>query len=275
VAVYAIGDLQGCDREFVALLDKLAFGEQDRLWLLGDLINRGPDSLALLRRVLMLQDQCEIILGNHDLHFLATYFGRRQPTLSDTFEDLLAADDVEELAQWLRKHKLLHWDHDLGYVMTHAGIPHVWSLEDAAGYAAEVEGVLAGRNSDVSYTEFFEQMYGDEPNLWDTDLQGMVRYRLITNYLTRLRLLDDAGAMNFDHKGALGDAPRGWRPWYEFWSEEPQRPKILFGHWAALDGWTGRDDIIGLDTGCVWGRTLTAMNLETGKKTSVPAISTL
>jgi len=272
VAVYAIGDLQGCDREFAALLEKIGFRAGDRLWLLGDLINRGPDSLSLLRRVQAMEDQCEIILGNHDLHFLATYFGRRQPTRSDTLDELLAASDVEQLAQWLRKHKLMHRDDDLGYVMVHAGIPHTWRLEHAAAYAAEVEGVLCGRNSEVSYTEFFEQMYGDEPNVWDASLQGMTRYRLITNYFTRLRLVDRTGAINFDHKGALTDAPSGWSPWYEHWKAEAQRPKLLFGHWAALDGYTGRDDIIALDTGCVWGRTLTAMNLETGKKTSLDAI---
>ena len=134
------------------------------------------------------------------------------------------------------------------------------------------ERVLAGRDHEVSYVTFFEQMYGDEPKVWSADLQGMTRYRLIANYLTRLRLSDASGTLDFEHKGTLADAPAGWRPWFEYWPRNPQRPKIVFGHWAALDGATGRDDIVGIDTGCVWGRQLTAYNLDTGKKTSVDAI---
>lgn len=272
MATYAIGDLQGCDREFSALLERLNFSDSDHLWLVGDLINRGPESLATLRRVKALGDRCTVVLGNHDLHFLAAYFGKRAPTRSDTFDELLAAPDLDELAHWLRGQKLLHLDKANGFVMTHAGIPHFWSIKKAARFAREVERVLAGEDEQVSYVEFFEQMYGNEPNLWSDDLEGMARYRLITNYFTRLRLVNDAGAMNFAHKGTLEDAPKGWRPWFDYWPVKEERPRIVFGHWAALDGHTGRDDIIGTDTGCVWGRRLTAFNLHTGVRTAVEAL---
>lgn len=271
MSTFAIGDLQGCDREFVALLERLAFSADDQLWLLGDLVNRGPDSLAVLRRVKSMGEQCKVVLGNHDLHFLAAYFGGHAVGRSDTFEELLAAPDVEELAHWLRRQKLLHIDTNLGWVMVHAGIPHVWSVAQAQARAAEVEGVLAGQNDDISYVEFFEKMYGNEPNCWSDDLAGMPRMRVITNYFTRLRLVDRQGAMDFAHKGALSEAPPGWRPWFEHLDEDVSRPRIVFGHWAALDGHTGRTDIVGLDTGCVWGRQLTAMDLKTGNKTAVNA----
>jgi bis(5'-nucleosyl)-tetraphosphatase (symmetrical) len=269
LATYAIGDLQGCDAEFEALLSKLNFTADDKLWLLGDLVNRGPASLALLRRVMAMQDQCTIVLGNHDLHFLAIYFGGHNPGRSDTLADLLAAPDVEQLAHWLRRQKLLHIDNKAGYAMAHAGIPHIWSMAQAQHLAQEVERVIAGRDNDLTYVEYFEQMYGNEPDCWDETLEGMRRYRMITNYLTRMRLMNDSGTLEFAHKGASSDAPTGWKPWFEHHPIDPQRLKILFGHWAALDGDTARDDILCLDTGCVWGRDLTAMNLANGTCTAV------
>ena len=189
-----------------------------------------------------------------------------------TADALLKAPDVDDLAHWLRRQKLLHLDAALGYVMVHAGIPHVWSIADAQARAAEVERVLSGEDDAIGYVKFFQQMYGNEPACWNDDLELMPRVRLITNYFTRMRLVDESGAMDFDHKGPLSDAPPGWRPWFEHVPRDPARPRIVFGHWAALDGVTGRDDIIALDTGCVWGRQLTAMNLETGKKTAIDAM---
>lgn len=269
MATYAIGDLQGCDTEFEALLSKLNFSQDDKLWLLGDLVNRGPASLNVLRRVMAMQDQCTIVLGNHDLHFLAIYFGGHSPGRSDTLDDLLAAPEVAQLAHWLRRQKLLHYDSQMRYVMAHAGVPHIWSIAQAQQRAQEVERVIAGRDSDLSYVEFFEKMYGNEPDCWDEALEGMPRYRVITNYLTRMRLMRGTGTMEFAHKGALSDAPAGWKPWFVHYPKDVERPTILFGHWAALDGETGRGDIRGLDTGCVWGRKLTALNLETGVLTAV------
>lgn len=271
MAVYAIGDLQGCLREFDELLDKLAFGAEDRLWLVGDLINRGPDTLGTLRRVYAMREQCEIVLGNHDLHFLAIYFGGHAPRRGDTFDDLLAADEVDELAHWMRCLPLLHRDVELGYLMTHAGLPHIWSAGRAEALAAEVAAVLRGENPQLTYPEFFAHMYGNEPDIWRDDLAGLARIKLITNYLTRMRLVRDSGELDFDHKGALSEAPQGWQPWYELVDEQTCGEKIIFGHWAALDGHVTNDRVIALDTGCVWGRTLTAVSLGDEQKTSVAA----
>lgn len=270
MATYAVGDIQGCDRELAALLEKIGFGEEDQLWLAGDLINRGPDSLSVLRRLHAMADQCRIVLGNHDLHFLAILFGGHSPNRSDTLDELLQADDVQELGHWLRQQPLLHVSTDEQHVLVHAGIPPMWSYRQALKYAAEVESVMQGKGA-ISYVEFFRHMYGNEPGVWREDLQGMDRLRAITNFFTRMRLLDGSQSMNFSHKGALDGAPEGLRPWYRFPAERPSS-KILFGHWAALEGRTGVADAIALDTGCVWGRTLTAYCLETGELISQAAL---
>jgi bis(5'-nucleosyl)-tetraphosphatase (symmetrical) len=268
VATYAIGDIQGCYDELNALLEKLRFDpSEDRLWLVGDLINRGPRSLDVVRFVRSLGDAALTVLGNHDLHLLAIVFGGHTPNRKDTFTDVLQAGDVQDIAHWLRHRPLLVKDHDLGYVMTHAGIPHIWSLHEAASLAAEVE--LALRNE--GYHEYFSAMYGNRPGCWRGDLEGMDRLRAITNYFTRMRLLDESGCLDFLHKGTLDEAPAGWQPWYALRARNPLGMKVLFGHWASLEGHTGVEDIIALDTGCVWGRDLTALCLETSTFTSVPA----
>ena len=271
MAVYAIGDLQGCLREFDALLEKLTFGPEDRLWLVGDLINRGTDTLGTLRRVYAMREQCEIVLGNHDLHFLAIYFGGHTPRPGDTFDELLKADEVDELAHWMRSLPLLHRDVELGYLMTHAGLPHIWSVSRAEALAAEVAAVLRGENPALTYPEFFAHMYGNEPRMWRDDLAGLARIKLITNYLTRMRLVSAAGALDFDHKGVLSEAPDGWLPWYALVDAENCPERIIFGHWAALDGHVTNDRVIALDTGCVWGRSLTAVRLGDERKVSVAA----
>ena len=273
MATYAIGDLQGCAAEFELLLERVDFGSGDELWLLGDLVNRGPDSLGVIRRVMAMREQCRIVLGNHDLHYLAIVFGGHSPGRSDTFDEMLSAADAEEIGHWLRGCKMLHRDTAKGYVMTHAGLPHIWNIDQAQSLANEVEAVLAGEHPKVSYEKFFREMYGNEPDRWDDGLKGMPRLRSITNYLTRMRLIDERGTLDFAHKGVLADAPPGWRPWFELVEPAAYPEKLLFGHWAALDGHTGRDHVIGLDTGCVWGRELTALHLETGRKISVKARS--
>lgn len=263
MATYAIGDIQGCDRELAALLDKIGFSGGDELWLAGDLINRGPDSLSVLRRLFGMADQCRIVLGNHDLHFLAILFGGHSPGRSDTLDELLQADDVYELGYWLRQQRLLYISDHKQHVLVHAGIPPSWSNAEALAYAAEVEQVMQGRGA-IAYTDFFRQMYGNEPAAWKSSLQGMSRLRAITNYLTRMRLVDADGVMDFAHKGALSGKPSGLQPWYQTpVARQPER--ILFGHWAALEGETGSANAIALDTGCVWGRVLTAYCLETGE----------
>lgn len=270
MATYAVGDLQGCHAEFEQLLDSIAFSSEDHLWLLGDLINRGPANLNVMRLVKSMASQVEVVLGNHDLHFLAVYLGGNKPTGNDTFTDVLKAPDADELADWLCRQKLFHIDDTLGYAMVHAGVPHFWSLKKAAQLAAEVEAALRGEH-DVSRYEYLHNLYGNKPDLWNDDLAGLDRLRLITNYLTRMRLVDKQGRLDFANKGALSQAPAGWYPWYELRDarRSDKSMSLLFGHWAALDGRTGYARFHALDTGCVWGRSLTAMCLETGEKTSV------
>ena len=265
---YAVGDIQGCYDEFDALLNRLQFDPAlDRLWLVGDLVNRGPRSLEVVRRVRALGDAASVVLGNHDLHLLAIRYGGHAPKPGDTFTELLTVDDVDDICEWLRQLPFLVDDQELGYVMTHAGIPHIWDLDQARARAREVEGVLRGND----YREYFAGMYGNDPACWSDDLTGFDRWRSITNYFTRMRLVDERGCLDFDYKGALDGAPAGWYPWYELRSRHPLPVKIVFGHWAALGGRTSTPDAIALDTGCVWGRELTAMCLETGGFTSIPA----
>lgn len=262
MATYAIGDVQGCYVELCGLLEKIGFdGSRDRLWFLGDLVNRGPASLEVLRLVRSLGDAAVTVLGNHDLHLLAIHIGGHKLTRSDTFSDVLAADDIGDIADWLRQQPLLVRDDELGYVMVHAGIPHIWSLEKAELLARELETIVRGD----CHVAFFATMYGNKPDLWNDNLVGMDRWRAITNYLTRMRLIDERGRLDFSHKGAVDDAPPEWIPWYEMRADNPLRLKLLFGHWAAIEGQTSSDDILALDTGCVWGRELTAICLESGE----------
>lgn len=275
MATFAIGDLQGCVKEFELILEKMNFGADDRLWLLGDLVNRGPESEATLARVIAMGDRVTCVLGNHDLHFLAIHTGGHRPSSSDTFTELLASAKVDFYVDWLRQQKLVHADQDLGYAMAHAGIPHIWGVKKALRLGSEVEAVLKGQG-EISYEQFCRELYGNVPDLWRNGLEGMSRYRLITNYFTRMRLIDEKGTLNFSHKGALTDAPEGWNPWFSFprGSKDTPPTRILFGHWAALDGVTGLPDFIGLDTGCVWGRKLTGFCLETQEAYSVDALRT-
>ena len=273
MATYAIGDLQGCLAEFEALLSLVDFSANDRLWLVGDLINRGEDSLGTLLKVYEMSDRVEIVLGNHDLHYLAIVYGGHSAGRSDTFDALLAHPQRDTLAEFLCQQKLLVSSSRLGYVMTHAGIPHIWNIEEARAYAAEVEAVLRDDHPDVSREQFFSTMYGNKPKCWHSKLGGMERLRIITNYFTRMRALTMDGTLNFSHKGVVEEIPEGFEPWFQ-WHPEPTSMgglTILFGHWAALDGWTGRKDILALDTGCVWGRRLTALCLESGKYFTVSA----
>ena len=268
MATYAIGDVQGCYGELCDLLEKVRFDAGcDCLWLLGDLINRGPDSLGVVRLVRSLGESARTVLGNHDLHFLAIHLGGHSLNRNDTFVDVLQADEVDAIADWLCEQPFLVRDDDLGYAMTHAGIPHIWSVDVAEAYAAEVEKVIRGKRR-VAY---FEKMYGNKPDAWDESLKGMDRWRAITNYFTRMRLVDENGRLDFSHKGALGDAPPEWLPWYELKRREPLHLKLLFGHWAALEGVTGKKEFVALDTGCVWGRELTAMCLDSGELYAVPS----
>jgi bis(5'-nucleosyl)-tetraphosphatase (symmetrical) len=266
MTTWAIGDVQGCYDEYRELLDRIEFDPaHDVVWLVGDLVNRGPRSLDVLRHVHALGRSARLVLGNHELHLLATRFGGHSPHRGDTFQDVLRAPDADELCHWLRRQPLLISDRELGFVMTHAGIPHIWSLAEAEILANEVEAVLRGDG----YPEYCRALYGNQPDIWDPALAGMDRWRVITNYFTRMRLVNAAGRLDFAYKGPVAQAPPEWHPWYELRARQPLDAMLLFGHWASLEGHTGTPSVIALDTGCVWGRSLRAFCLDDGKAVDV------
>ncbi|WP_111413279.1 symmetrical bis(5'-nucleosyl)-tetraphosphatase [Billgrantia lactosivorans] len=271
MTVYAIGDLQGCHAEFVELLERIDFDPgRDRLWLAGDLVNRGPESLACLREVRALGDAALTVLGNHDLHLLAVARGGARLNRKDTLDAILAAPDREALLDWLQSRPLLVRQDFAGHgntLMTHAGLLPRWSEEEAAGLAREVEERLGSERSG----DFLERMYGNEPACWEASLDGLDRLRVIVNVLTRMRFIDAGGCLDFSAKAGLDSAPAGFAPWFRYPRHDDVR--LLFGHWAALEGRAegARVHAEALDTGCVWGGSLTALNLSTGERIGVPS----
>lgn len=261
MAVYAIGDVQGCYKSLRTLLDGLRFDPSaDRLWFTGDLVNRGPDSLAALRFVKGLGDSALTVLGNHDLHLLAVATDAdRSQGKDDTLQPVLDAPDADELLAWLRHLPLLHHAPELSYALVHAGLPPQWDLSQALDRAQEVETVLRGDN----YREFLQHMYGDRPDRWSDSLQGLERLRFITNCLTRLRYCKADGTLCLHSKGPPGTQPEGQYPWFECPGRRSADTRIIFGHWSTL-GLRVRDNICALDTGCLWGGELTAMRLDGG-----------
>jgi bis(5'-nucleosyl)-tetraphosphatase (symmetrical) len=263
---YLIGDIQGCLEPLERLLDVLPWCSGDQLWFAGDLVNRGPDSLGVLRRVRDLGTQAVTVLGNHDLHLICVAAGHARKHRSDTLDAVLAAPDREELLAWLRARPLAHLEE--GFLLVHAGVLPAWNAQDTRAFAAEVERWLQGPDHD----EFLQVMYGNQPASWSEDLQGFDRLRVITNALTRLRLCTAEGVMDFTHKGELADAPAGLLPWFEVASRATEDHCVLFGHWSAL-GLLMRERLIAVDTGCLWGRTLTAVRLEDRQVFAVPCAS--
>lgn len=257
MAVYAIGDLQGCYEEFTALLERLRFDPaRDRLWLTGDLVNRGPASLAALRAVRALGDTVSVVLGNHDLHLLAAALDGTRLRRSDTLDAVLAAPDRDELLAWLAGRPLVHHDPALGWSMVHAGLPPQWDIATAIGCAAEVSAALA-----ADPAAFFDAMYGDKPDRWSDDLDHLGRLRFTVNCLTRLRFLSADGRLLLKYKGPLDGAPAGAKPWFRVPGRLSAGDRIVFGHWSAL-GYCESDGVVSLDTGCVWGGALTALRLD-------------
>jgi bis(5'-nucleosyl)-tetraphosphatase (symmetrical) len=257
VASYAIGDIQGCYHAFQALLERISFNQKtDRLWLVGDLINRGSGSLEVLRWCYAHQDKLTVVLGNHDLHALVVAEGIVAAHRGDTLDALLAAHDSDVLLNWLRHQRLIYQEGN--HLMVHAGLLPQWTAEQALSYAAEVESVLHGEN----YLDFLKHMYGNLPDHWRDDLAGFDRLRVITNAATRLRICSAAGQMEFKFKGELEDIPAGYMPWFDVPKRATQDTQVIFGHWSAL-GLQQRENIYALDTGCLWGGKLTAMNIET------------
>ena len=258
---YAIGDIQGCYDRLKDVLAKVDFSpSRDRLWVAGDLINRGPSSLKTLRYIESLGDSAVVVLGNHDLHLLAVALGGHAPKRKDTLTGILNAPDRDKLVNWLRQQNLCVYDSERNYMMAHAGVPHIWNIQQALARAREVEDVIRGEHA----PEYFALMYGNKPEGWNEKLIGMDRWRVITNYFTRMRFIARDGRLELTTKEHAGSAPRGFAPWFEF--PRPDDLRVIFGHWAAIEGETGKERFVGLDTGCVWGGALTMMNLDTGEK---------
>lgn len=264
MAVYAIGDVQGCFAALQRLLAKLNFNPRaDRAWFTGDLVNRGPQSLEVLRFVAGLGERAVTVLGNHDLHLLALASGHAAPKARDTLAPILAAPDCDPLLDWLRRRPLLHVDTALGYAMVHAGLVPQWDLGQAQAHAAEVETVLRGPDP----TRLYAHMYGDAPNQWAAQLRGYERLRFIVNVCTRLRYCDADGRIDLSHKGAPGSQPQPWLPWFRVPARRTRDARIVFGHWSAL-GLYRDDGVLGLDTGCVWGGALTGVRLDASGETA-------
>ena len=263
MATYAIGDIQGCYNELRQLLQQLDFDPQrDRLWLTGDLVNRGPHSLEVLRFVRGLGESAITVLGNHDLHLLALWQNRhRHFKNTESLAPILCAPDSEELLNWLRMQPLMHYDSGLGISMIHAGLPPQWDRETALECASEVEKVLRGED----FHEFMQHMYGNKPARWSYRLTGWDRLRFIVNCFTRLRFCTANGKLDFKYKGQPGeDEGSEHLPWFQVPGRKSRDSTIVFGHWSTL-GLYQRDGVHAIDTGCLWGGQLTALQLETGQ----------
>lgn len=284
MANYIIGDLQGCRAELDALLAEVAFNpSRDHLWLTGDLVARGPDSLGCLRQIIALGNAATTVLGNHDLHLLAVANGIGRPNPADKITPILQAADSTDLLYWLRQQPLLveynplsspqttsHFAQNAdttvdGFVMTHAGLPPQWSLEQARTFARSAENELSSEH----YKERLAQMYGNEPNLWLPELSDIEQLRFSINAFTRMRFCYTDGRLDFNHKAGIDAAPTELVPWFTL-REHYQDPALIFGHWAALEGQCTQENIYALDTGCVWGGSMTLLNWETREYISTP-----
>ncbi len=255
MADYAIGDLQGCFTPLERLLEHVRFDPAaDRLWFVGDLVNRGPQSLECLRFVKSLGERAVAVLGNHDLHLVCVAEGVEKRRARDTLEDVLGAPDREELVAWLRGRPLMHVEG--GIAMVHAGLLPGWTVAQASGLAREVEAALRA----PGYRRLLEKMYGDKPDQWSDDLEGIERLRVIINAMTRLRVVDSQARMVLKFKGEPGDAHDAWTPWFDAPGRRSRDHTVVCGHWSAL-GLVRRPDLLALDSGCVWGRALTAARL--------------
>lgn len=259
MAVYAIGDIQGCYDELQRLLERLRFDERrDRLWFCGDLVNRGPKSLEVLRFVHGMGGAAVSVLGNHDLHLLAVAEGKGRKREDESLDAVLAAPDRDELLEWLATRPLMHEDVSLGYCMIHAGLPPQWDRSQAAACAREVEAVLADPRERRS---FFARMYGNKPDLWSERLRGAQRLRFIVNCFTRLRYCDLSGRLGLREKGPPGSQSVGYLPWFKIPRRRSADTRILCGHWSTL-GYLASDNVWALDSGCIWGGSLTALRID-------------
>ena len=260
MSTYLVGDIQGCDKAFAQLLEKLSFSaSRDTLYVLGDLVNRGPASAEVLRRCMQLGDAIKPLLGNHDLHLLASAHGIRKPGKRDTLQSILDAPDRNELLHWVSQQPLARYlknSEGQRLLMVHAGVLPQWTLEETLKLADEVHQQVKGENL---YT-FLMRMYGNTPNQWNAQLTGTDRMRVIVNALTRIRFCSRDGVMDFESSEAADAAPEGLMPWFECPERQTARDIVAFGHWSTL-GLVNRSNLMALDTGCIWGGCLTAMEL--------------
>jgi bis(5'-nucleosyl)-tetraphosphatase (symmetrical) len=271
MATYAIGDIQGCYDELRRLLDRLEFNPaEDRIWFVGDLVNRGPLSLQVLRFVRNLKDRAVTVLGNHDLHLLALAAGNEKHSGKSNLQDVLEAPDRDELVHWLRHQPVMHYDPGKGFAMIHAGLPPQWTLHQALSCARELEQVLRGPD----YGAFIRRIYGNEPSLWSDSLEGMDRLRFVVNCLTRLRYCDAEGKLALKEKRVPGAHPPHLIPWFAVPGRETRGDRILFGHWSTL-GYIAAHNVWSLDSGCVWGGSLTAIRLRKRKPMSPVSVECL
>lgn len=263
MAVYAVGDIQGCLKPLKRLLKEVDFNpSRDTLWAVGDLVNRGLSSLETLRYLDSLGNACISVLGNHDLHLLACAHDRKRLRKSDTLLPILEAPDRDRLLDNLRQRPLAHFDSGRNIIMTHAGIPPIWNVAETCQHAAEVEAAL---RCDQQLPWFLDEMYGNEPARWSPELDGTQRLRVITNYLTRMRFCTADGTLDLKSKETPGKSPKDYAPWFSLPRRDPHIG-IIFGHWAALEGKVKIPGIHALDTGCVWGNRMTLMNVDSGEK---------
>lgn len=258
MSTYVIGDLQGCLNPLKKLLRKIKYkSDRDQIWFTGDLVNRGPQSLETLRFVKSLDANAVTVLGNHDLHLLAIAHGYAKPHKKDTIGKILTADDADRMLTWLQHQPLIHYDAEINTCLIHAGLPPQWDIHMACACAAEVNDVLSGKH----FARYFKKMYGNEPDIWSENLQNEERLRFITNCFTRLRYCDRNGKLALDEKGPIGTQAKSLIPWFQVPNRKSLGVRILFGHWSTL-GRVNWDPVFALDSGCVWGRRLTAICLE-------------
>jgi len=264
MATYAIGDIQGCMTELQALLETCSFDRTtDRLWFVGDLVNRGPHSLEVLRFVKGLGDRAVVVLGNHDLHLLCVAEEFAKPRADDTLEEVLAAPDRDELLLWLRHRQLLHAEQ--GIILVHAGLLPHWTLQEALTLANEVETKLRGPD----FRKCLAKLYGSEPRQWNNSLAGPDRTRVIVNAMTRMRFCTDAGEMEFRAKGSIDAAPPGFRAWFDIPGRRSAGDTVICGHWSAL-GLRIQPGLVALDSGCIWGGALSAVRIGDRNVFQVP-----
>lgn len=267
MAIYAVGDIQGCYDPLIKLLDKVNFDPaNDTLWCVGDLVNRGPDSLKTLQLLYSIRDSLITVLGNHDLHLIACFYDQNRLKKHDTLKEIIEAEQGAQLIHWLRQQPLVYYHQPLRTTMVHAGIPPQWTLEYALARAAEVETVL---KDDHLIEHFLANMYSSDPVNWSDLLTADERLRTITNYLTRMRFCKADGTIEFASKEGLDSAPKGFMPWFDIPHRKMAKQTILFGHWAALEGQCDAPNVYALDTGCVWGGSLTLINVATKQLHSV------